>query len=475
MISYFQKRWVARGGYREVLAMAVPLALSTGTISIQHFVDRVLLSRYSTDAVAATLPAALSSFTLISLFMGTASYATTFVAQYFGAGRDERVGPALWQALYLAFLAMAILPLAHFIAEPYFRLVGHSASVQAEEVIYFRILMWGAGLPVYGAAISCFYTGRGKNWPIMWVNVGVTAINVLVNYALIFGNWGFPEMGIRGAAIGTVTGTFFGAVAYTVMIFGSRDRKRFCLLSGWRFDRELFGRLMRFGFPSGVQFMLDIMAFTFFLNLLGRLGTVELAASNIVFSINQLAFMPMIGFGIATSAMVGQYLGKDDPDLASRSNWSAFHLTMSYMVTITLFYIFTPRLFLAPFTPEPEVAALSRQLLYFVAIYCIFDTLCIIFSSTLKGAGDTRFVMLISLGTAWGLMFFPTWFMCGYLGFGIYTAWTFLSICIISMGFAYLWRLMGGKWRDMRVIEAVAPPPVPPELAATPTTVDADL
>lgn len=471
LVSFALRRWRQPAGYREILYMAVPLAMSTGAVSLQHFVDRVMLSRFSTESMAAALPASLAAFTLTSVFLGTASYATTFVAQYFGAGRKDRVGPAIWQAIWFSLAATLLLPLFALLARPYFNLIGHEEAVRTLETGYFRILILGGGLPVYCSALSSFYTGRGRNWTIMWVNVGITVVNVWLNYALIFGNWGFPEMGIRGAGIATVAATFCGAAAYTFLLFGSRHAREFSLLSGWRPDRELFGRLMRFGLPSGLQMTLDVMAFTFFLNLLGKLGKTELAASNIAFSVNMLAFLPMVGFAIATSATVGQYLGKNEPDLATRANWSSFHLALSYTTLITLFYVFTPSLFIAPFRPDPEVEQLTRLLLYFVAAYCLFDTLTIVFSSTLKGAGDTRFVMIISLSMGWGVMFLPSWIMVRYFGMGVFTAWSFLTACVVLMGFTFLARFLRGAWRDMRVIEqapgSTATPPT--ELPDAPT------
>ena len=184
---FLRGRWQAQAGWREVLRLAVPLVLSTSAFTLQHFVDRMFLCWHSPVTMAASLPAGLLSFTIISFFMGTASYANTFVAQYGGAGRPRRIGPALWQALYFAAGAACLMPLVIPLAGRLFTWIGHEPHLQQLEAQYFRIMMVGAGVVVYSNAISCFYTGRGRNWPVMWVNFGVTAINIVLDYAMIFG------------------------------------------------------------------------------------------------------------------------------------------------------------------------------------------------------------------------------------------------------------------------------------------------
>ena len=118
-------RWTSTGGYREVLVIAVPLILSTSAWSVQHFVDRMFLSWYSPETLAASMPAGILFFSLMSLFIGTASYVSTFVAQYFGAEQYQRIGPALWQGVYISLLGGLLLLCLIPFAQPIFGLVGH--------------------------------------------------------------------------------------------------------------------------------------------------------------------------------------------------------------------------------------------------------------------------------------------------------------------------------------------------------------
>ena len=453
------ERWHGKGGYREVLAVAIPLVLSTGAWAVQQFFDRMFLTWYSADALAAAMPAGILNFTIMAFFLGISSYVSTFVAQYFGAGRNGRIGPVLWQGIYIALIAglihVALIPLA----EPFFQFVGHDPEVMQLEIIYFQILCLGAGPVVGSAALAGFYSGRGKTLPVMWVNLAGTVVNIALNYILIFGYLGFPAMGIKGAGIATVISGFFCFFVYMAITCRRAHEKDYRTLTGWRLDRPLFMRLLRFGLPNGIPFFLEHLCFTAFILIVGRLGKVELAATTLTLNIEALGFLPMLGFGMAVSILVGQRLGEDRPDLAERSVYSGFHLTFMYMATVAVAYVSIPEALFWPFIVNADpvslapIQELSIVLLKFVAVFSLFDTMCVIFSSGIRGAGDTRFVMFLVVGFSVFGLALPIFITLGLFNLGVYAAWTILTLYIVILGFAFLSRFLGGKWKSMRVIE----------------------
>ncbi len=458
-ISTFKKRWNSEGGYRQVLELAFPLILSTGALSIQQFVDRMFLTWHSTDAIAAAMPAGLFNYTFMSLFIGAASYVSTFVAQYEGAQYYKRIGPILWQGIYFSIVSgLGLLSLYGF-ANVLFKFAGHTPAVQAMEVIYFQILLYGSIPTLISTVCSSFLSGLQKPWPVAWINLSAIGVNVILDYVMIFGNFGFPEMGIKGAAIATVIAAFYSAIIFLYITFRPTYRQKYQLIKGWHFDWTLMKRLMRFGLPSGMQFLLDLLGFSIFLLLVGRLGTNVLAATNIAFNINMIAFMPMVGVGIAVSILVGQNIGQQRPETATRATWSAFQLTALYMGTVAFFFVAVPELFLMPFVTQANsvsfetIHELVIKLLIFVAIYSLFDSMNIIFASAIKGAGDTQFVMLMAVVLSWILMVIPTYVSCIIYGKDIFWAWTFASLYISVLGLGFYFRFQSGKWKSMKVIE----------------------
>jgi MATE family multidrug resistance protein len=164
--------------YRDVLRVSMPLVISMTTTVVMTFTDRVFLANYAIDAIAAALPAGIIAFVFLVFFADTAGYTNVIIAQYTGAGALQRVGSALWQAIYFAVIAWLIMVGLSFGAGPLFRLVGHSAEVQQLEVIYFRVLCLGSGIHIIGMSLSSFFTGRGVTRPVMIIYIIAMLLNI---------------------------------------------------------------------------------------------------------------------------------------------------------------------------------------------------------------------------------------------------------------------------------------------------------
>jgi len=458
LFSRFTNRWDSAGGYREVLKIAIPLILSTGSWSLQHFVDRMFLTWYSPEAIAASLPAGLLNWTLISFFVGVAAYANTFVAQYFGAKQEKRIGPAVWQALYFSVISAALVIPFYFSAGAVFEFAGHSSEVIELEIVYFQILLLATPFIVAANAATSFFSGLGRTWIIMWVNIFTTFINLVFDYLLIFGNFGFPELGIVGAGWASVLAMIFSATVFLWLFLRTPDHGRFDTRN-FRFDPDLFRRLLKFGIPNGLQFVQAVFAFTLFIFLVGRLGINELAATNITFNINTLSFMPMMGMSIAVATLVGQRLGEDNPALARRTTYSTFQLAFIYFTTLSCFYFLLPEVFIWPFELEADpvefapIREMVINMLKFVALFGLFDSGNVIFSGAIKGAGDTRYVAIATLVLSVLLLLIPSWLAATVFEAGIYWLWTAVTAYIAGLCIAFWMRFRIGHWEKMRVIE----------------------
>src|SRR5260370_3090690 len=286
------------GGTAELLRLAWPLVLSNSFWTLQIALDRILLSRSTGAGVGAAFSAAMLFWVPMALLQNTGSYATTFVAQYTGAHQPHRVGPAVWQSLYcrvlggLAFLGLA--PLADCL----FALGNHSPQLQEMETVYFRCLCFAA-LPIaLTASVSSFFAGRGDSRTVLVINAVGLMVNAFFAWAWIFGEWGFPQLGIAGAGWATVLGSSISALLGLSLMLRPLYRVAFHS-ADMRFEFDLFRRLMRFGLPNGILAGLDVLAFTVFLFLLGWLGDVELTASSIAFTLNLISFLPSYGLGQA--------------------------------------------------------------------------------------------------------------------------------------------------------------------------------
>ena len=450
--------WSGPGGGREVLKIGYPLILGQMSFTLQVFVDRLFLTWYSPDAVAGAVTALFAVWTFVGLCIGTGEYATTFVAQYYGARRHDRIGPAVWQGGYFCLAAGVLIAVLSPLAGPVFALAGHDPEVLGYETAYARVLMLGAFPIVLMPTLSSFFAGRGQTRVILVANVLATIVNGVLDYFWIFGHGGFPRKGVVGAAWATVASQVFGSLFYLALMARRSFRERFRTLD-LRFEAALFARLVRYGLPAGLQYSLEIGAFALFMMIVGRIGAAPLAASGIAFNLNMIVFMPMLGLGVAVSSLVGRYLGAERPDLAERVTWTAVGMSLAYMSCCGLLYVLLPRLLLAPYAAGADptvfgpVAETAVVLLRFIALYSIFDMLNVIFAAGVKGAGDTRYPLFATVVLSWVSMLVPAYVWCLNLDGGVYAAWTCASAYVILLGVAMMRRFLGGRWKAMRVIE----------------------
>jgi MATE family multidrug resistance protein len=449
----------AAGGSRELLALALPLVVSQSFMTVQVFVDTFLLAHHDPREMAASFPAVMWFWVPFGLLQVTAGYVSTFVAQYMGAGRPHRVGPAVWQGVHFAILAGLLLLLMIPTAPGLIALGGHTPALQSLEVTYLRCLCCAALPMLVMAAVNGFFSGRGRTWTVLVIEAFGTAVNVLLALVLIFGRLGFPELGIMGAGVATATGSAASALLALVLLLRPEHRKEFNTLGGWRPEGQLFHRLMTYGGPAGAQVFVDVLVFHVFVQLVGRLGEAATGATTLTVRLNMVAFLPMLGMGQAVSILVGQRLGADRPDLAERSVFTGLKWVFGYMCMVAFVYLVFPGALVSLFEGgrDPEayarVAALVPRLLVCVAVYSLTDAVNLTFSFALRGAGDTRFVSMLTFALAWPIMVIPT-FLVVQSGGSVFAAWWFATAYIVAMAVCFALRFRTGKWKTMRVIEA---------------------
>lgn len=445
---------------QTLMRVAWPLIINSGSFALLNFFDRLFLSWYGEASFRASLPGGILFFTLVCGFMALAGITNTFVAQLIGRKDEEGCARATAQGIFFALLSIPLIFLLQPIGIWVLRLVDHAPEVLKLEETYFRILLFGGGGMVLSSAFSSFFSGRSCTRMVMGCNVVANGINIFMNYLFVFGCWGLPEMGIAGAAWASVIGSWSAALLFGIFYFNREHRQRFGTWRQLRFERPLFMRMLRFGLPNGFHFFTEVAAFTVFVLLIGRLGGLAHVAGNIALSINLIAFMPMIGMGIAASILVGQCLGRDDAAEAARYGWTALRMGLAYIVTIGSTFVLLPNMYSAIFSGEAgsldpvELRQAVRYLLLILAVWGLPDAASLILSGALKGAGDTHFVMRYQAAVAWGI-FVPGQLIL-IVGLEahhlICWAWALLYIGLLGGGFS--WRFASGRWKNIKLLES---------------------
>lgn len=394
----------------------------------------------------------------MALLQQTAAYSITFVAQYYGAKKYDRIGPSIWQAVYFSVVGGILFLLLIPLSPHLFAWMGHSEKLQPLEVSYFSAICYSALPTALVACVGSFYTGLGRTRFNVWLNgVGMVS-NIVFDYFLIFGKWGVPAYGVAGAGYATALANWVAALfGFTYLLL--KEDQRYNLIRGFRFDFELMSRFMKYGLPSGMQWALEGLAFTVFLLFVGRMenGDAALAASGIAVTIMMLAVLPSFGVGQAVSILVGQFLGKKSPRRAEALSYIGLEIAALYIFLVGITFWTIPGFYLSWFENNAnsaiwtEVQVMVPRLLIFTAIFTLFDSMNIVFSMGLRGAGDTRFVTAAALALPWPIMVLPTSFIVDQ-PYALYWAWFFASLFIVTQALVFWRRFVGGKWKQMSVI-----------------------
>ena len=443
--------------YGNLLRVALPLVITSASFTVLHFCDRMFLSWYSPVSIQAVVPAGILAFTLVSFFMALCAMANSFVAQYYGAGEYARCSRSVAQSLWMALLSTPLIWLLIPVGVLLLKWSGHPPEVFEQERIYLIVLMIGGVQVPLGAAVSSFFGGRGKTKVIMAAYVIGSSLNVLLNWLLIFGNGPFPELGILGAAIASVVAGFIAPAILLVLYFSKHNRRVYQTAEQFRFDRALFLRMLRFGLPSGFHMVLDVGSFSLFTLLLGRLGDTAFLASNIVLSINMIAFMPSIGIGQAASVLVGQCMGMQDLVQARLIAWRAMRAAWVYTLFVISCFCLFPEAFIDVFARgsslDTEVLILARTLLFMAAGWGLLEATNAVLSGALRGAGDTHFVMWFHTTVAWGFFALGEALIIRVFQLNVMIAWGWAILYFAILAGGWIWRMRSGRWENIELIE----------------------
>ncbi len=455
-----------RGNVRELLAIALPMVVSHACDTIMTFTDRLFLSRLGPEQMNASMGGGVATFVVMTFFLGLTGYSTALVAQYLGSGRKDRCAIATTQALLVALAAYPLILLARPLVHLAFRTTGISAAQLAPQIAYFDILIYATAIGLLRNCLSSFFSGIGRTRIVMVAAATAMVVNVGMNYILIFGKFGFPAWGIRGAACGTIIGGLCGLGVLLAAYLGPQIRRTYQVAHSLRFDREVMGTLLRFGYPAGIEFFLNLMAFNAMIVAFHAHGPATATAVTIMFNWDMVSFVPLIGIQIGVMSLVGRYMGAGEPDTAHRAAMSGLKSGWLYSAVILILFVGLPQRLVAVFSPEyadpvfQQAAPLAVRMIRVASFYVLLEAVVVVFSGALRGAGDTFWAMCVSVTIHW-LMLAILIVMLYVLDLSPVAAWIGVVIAFMAFSLLFYYRYRGGKWRTIRMVRT------PIELLAT--------
>ncbi|MCC6285437.1 MAG: MATE family efflux transporter [Phycisphaerales bacterium] len=485
-----------RSPLREMLAIALPSVLTMTSYTLMQFVDALMVSRITPrDPVylAAQGNGGMAMWLLASALLGMLFTINAFVAQNLGAGTPERGAKYAWAAIWMsAAFALLVIPYAAMLPLVFEHVMGHEGDLLRLETQYAQIMALGAFVTTASRGLHQFFYGMHRPGIVLVSAVAGNLVNVFVNWLLIYGVWGAPELGVAGAAWGTVAGTCAEFAIPLAAFLGPRLNRELRTRAAWRPDGVIIRDIARVGWPGAAMFANEMVCWGLLMAYLtpkaGRAGflagggapdlaPVAFDAANAAgwtaMRFMHLSFMPAVGISTAVTAIVGRCVGERRIDVAERRAWLGFSLAIGYMATCALGFIFFRRQLVGVFIPDdtpPEALELAigmgATIMIAAAIFQVFDAAAITFSAALRGAGDTIFTGVATVICSWVIIFGGGLALIALApGWGVGAPWVAASAYIIALGVLFLWRFVKGPWRTMNLLgrapEAAQEPAAP--------------
>ena len=436
---------------RQVLRLALPATAEQMLAMMVGIVDTFLVGHLGAESLAAVGLANQWIFLSGTFFGAVGTGSTALIARFTGAKEPDKANQVLRQSVLLGVLiGVAALVLGLSLARPAVILLGARGEVVGLSSTYLRIVSGALILAPLMYLGNASLRGAGDTQTPLRIMMVVNAVNIVVAVTAINGLFGVPKMGVAGSALGAATAQVTGGVLVTAVLLKGRGQIRL-RLERLRPDWDVIRRITRVGLPTGVENLLFRIGNMAYVTVLASLGVEAYAANQVAINAWSLSFMPGFGFAVAATTLVGQALGAKEPKAAERHGYTAYWMGAALMAAMGLMFVLFPAQIMGFFTNDAEVIALGTMPLRVMGVAQPFLAAAMIFAGALRGAGDTRFPMVITAGAIW-LIRLPLAYVLGVtLGWGLVGAWTAMSLDMVMRGTFNFWRFRGGRWKTMVV------------------------
>ena len=461
--------------FRQVLTLAFPIILGNLSRVLMNVVDVAMVGRLGAKSLAAVGLGAVLIWTILSIGIAFRTGVQTVTARRYGQKRFGDCGLALNCGLALASIVGIILAVMGYkMAGMAIRFLIDDPVVIPLAMVYTQWSFVGAAFITIGYAFQGFYNGVERTRIHMEVTIVSNLLNIYLDAGLIFGNarltemlasspvgdisflsvlWSpfdFPAMGVEGAAIATLCAAAWMIIHYTLRGFTQEFRTNYNTYKGG-FSREILKKEVEIAAPQGFQEVGVTVVYVLFFKIIGMIGTVEVAATEVVFTLAMASFLPAIGFGVACATLVGKALGEKDPERAAVSMLESVRWSVIFMGTMGILFLLFPRPILMIFTNDGEVIEMGLVALRILGVVQFFDAVGMTLWFALSGAGNTLFPAIIDLSLSWGI-FLPGSYLLGIVfGYGLIGPWLAFGFYLFLYAACITWKVLKGDWKEIKV------------------------
>lgn len=433
----------------RILGLALPIIGGMVSQNVLNLVDTAMVGQLGDAALAGVGLGSMLNFMAIAFITGMSAGVQAMAARRKGEGAEGEMAVPLNGGLLLAAAIALPASIGLFFAVPYFfPLFENDAAVIALGGDYLEVrlvAMVGVGM---NFAFRGYWNAVDRSRLYLRTLLVMHVLNIAISYVLIFGKFGLPAMGVVGAGLGTTISIYAGTLYYISL--GLTHARANGFLGGLP-DRSVFGRMLKVSMPAGLQQFLFAAGMVVLFTLIGRIGTAELAAGNVLVNLMLVAILPAVGFGISSATLVGQALGRGDVDGARAWGWDVCKMAVVVLVLIGVPAIVVPELLLGVFIKNPATLELAVDPLRIIAATLVFEAVGMVLLNAHVGAGATTRVMVVAVGIQWALQLPMVWFTAVELGWGLTAVFAVQVIAraLQALIFSVSWR--GTGWSTVDV------------------------
>jgi len=434
---------------RTILTLALPVIGGMVSQNVLNLVDTAMVGSLGSAALGAVGMASFATFMSQAFIMALGTGVQAIAARRLGEGRAGEVAVPLNGGLLLALvLGLPIAGLMWLLSPVIFALLSDDPEVVALGIPYWQSRIFSLVAVGMNFCFRGYWNGINRSGLYLLTLLVMHAVNIFLNYVLIYGKLGAPALGTTGAGIGTTISLWVGTFVY--IYFGRRYASDAGFLRGLPDAATLRG-MLRLSLPSGIQQLFFAAGLTALSFIVGKVGTHELGAVNVLLNVTMVALLPGLGFGIVAASQVGQALGRKDPDDARRWGWDVTRVGAVTLALLGLPMFLFPEPILRVFIDDPAALEVARLPLRLSGGLIAIEGVAAVLTNALIGAGDTRRIMFLSVGAQW-LLFLPVAYLVGpTLGHGLLGVWiAYLAYrALLAALVAAMWA--GGRWVGIRV------------------------
>ena len=426
---------------KEIFRLAMPAVLSSLLQRAVSIVDIFLVGGLGAAAISAVGIGQLMVFMSMTLIWGLSSGVTVATAQLLGAGQKEYAARIAFQSILLCIILSAAMTITGWFLGPFMALfLGAQPDVVALAIPYFKIIFTVFVFTALVNVLCNILYGIGDTRTPLISVIVVNILHVLIAYPLIYGMWGAPQLGVNGAAIAIGISEAIGVGILTASLY------RRGMIHIGSFNPVMLKEVIRIGLPVFGDRALQQAGQAFYLKMIMVYGTAAYAAHQVGLAIESFSFMPGYGISIAATTAVGQSLGANRLDRANIAIWEANRFAVILMAGMGIIFFFFPYLLLRLFTSDAEVIELGTLFLKIVAILQIPLAITMVLSGSLKGAGDTRYLLFSTLIGSWGIRVPLAYFFGYYLGYPLSFVWGVMVLDWLVRMTLLLFRYRSKRW-----------------------------